>query len=254
MKKSLVRARGLGLFPHANQAADAHAAFAAVDFEHALRRLATVNGEHRVAQIPVAEAVVDGSAVVDEAEGYTGIPQDHARHGIADQRALVLRLFQKCPPHGDVEEQVAHDDGRPLGAADLAHGHILSALDAQARAGLLLFGARAHLHAGDGGDGRQRLAAKAERADIVELRRVCQLGGGVVLKGQAHLPRLDAAAVVRDAQIGDPAFADLYRHGSRAGIQRVFHQFLDHGRRPFDDLAGGDASDRRRVQYANGHG
>ena len=59
---------------------------------------------------------------------------------------------------------------------------------------LLLFGARAHLHAGDGGDGRQRLAAKAERADIVELRRVCQLGGGVVFKGQAHLPRLDAAA------------------------------------------------------------
>ena len=164
-----------------------------------------------------------------------------------------MRLFQKRPPRRDVEKEVAHDDGRPLRAADLAHGHPLPALDIQARARFLFLGSRGHLHASDGGNGWQRLAAEAERAYIIQLRRIRQFGGGVVLKGEADLPRRDAAAVVCDAQVADAAVADLHRHRCGAGVQRILHQLLDHGRGPFHDLAGGDAPDGRRVQYANGH-
>ena len=253
-EKSLMCARGLGLFPHADQPANAYASLVAVDFEHAFRSLAAIDGEDGMAQIAVAKAVVDRAGVVDEAEGYIGIPEDHPRHRIADERAFILRLFEKGPTHGDVEKQIAHDDGRSFRATDLAHAHILSTFDDQARAGILLFCSGGHLYAGDCGDRRQRLAAKAERANIVELRGVGEFGRGVVLKGQAHLSRLDAAAIVRDAQITDTAFADLYSHGGRAGIQRVLHQFLDHGRGPFYNFAGGDAPDSGRVEYAYGHG
>ena len=206
-----------------------------------------------MAQIAVAKAVVDRAAIVDEAERDLRTAEDHARHRVVDERALILCLPQKRSSHGNVEEQIAHDDGRPLRAADLAHGHVPPALHVQPRSRFLRLGARGHLHAGDGSDGRQRLAAKAERANIIQLLGSDQLGGGVVLKGQTHLPRLDAAAVVSDAHIADAAVAYLHCHGGGAGVQRIFHQLFDHRRGPFDDLAGGNASDRRRVQNANGH-
>ena len=86
-------ASSLGLFPHANQPANAYASLVAVDFEHAFRSLTAIDGEDGMAQIAVAKAVVDRAGVVDEAEGYIGISEDHPRHRIADERAFILRHF-----------------------------------------------------------------------------------------------------------------------------------------------------------------
>src|SRR5690606_16040669 len=38
-----------------------------------------------------------------------------------------------------------------------------------------------------------------------------------------------------------------------AGVQRVFHQFLDHGRGAFDDFAGGDLVDEGVGELADAH-
>ena len=54
----------------------------------------------------------------------------------------------------------------------------------------------------------------------------------------------DAAAVVADADQADAAFLEVDVDAARAGVERVLDQFLDDGRRPFDDFAGGDLVDQ----------
>ena len=63
----------------------------------------------------------------------------------------------------------------------------------------------------------------------------------------------DAAAVVAHADQADAAFLQVDLDAARAGVERVLHQFLDHGRRPFDDLAGGDLVDQGVGELADGH-
>ena len=252
-EEHLMRPRGLRQLADADHAANARAALRSVDLDHLLRLLA-VHGEQRVAQIAVAKAVVDRGAVVDKAHRHARIADQQPRDRVADQTALVGRLLQKCPAHGDVVEQVAHDKRRAIRAADLLHAQVLPAVDMDPRAGILTPRARRHLDVRDRRDRRKRLAAEAEGPDVVELVRRLQLRRRVVLKRQPHLPRLDAAAIVRHAQIIDSAAADLDGDGRRARVERILHQFLDHRAGPLDDLARRDAADRGRVQYPNRHG
>ena len=62
-----------------------------------------------------------------------------------------------------------------------------------------------------------------------------------------------AFAVIGDAD--QPAAAAIGEHvdAARAGVERVLDQLLDHARRPFDHLAGGDAVDDGLGQLADGH-
>ena len=64
----------------------------------------------------------------------------------------------------------------------------------------------------------------------------------------------DAAAVVADADQAHAAFLQVDVDAARAGIERVLDQFLDHGRGPFDDLAGGDLVDQGVGELADRHG
>ena len=91
-------------------------------------------------------------------------------------------------------------------------------------------------------DGRQRLAAKAERADRQQIVAV-ELRGRVALDREFEIGAGHALAVVGDAD--QPAAAAVGQHvdAVRAGIERIFDQFLDDARRPLDHLAGGDAVD-----------
>jgi hypothetical protein len=50
----------------------------------------------------------------------------------------------------------------------------------------------------------------------------------------------NAAAVVGDGDAFDAAFFQPHGDLGGARVECVFQQFLDHGRRPFDHLAGGD--------------
>ena len=51
------------------------------------------------------------------------------------------------------------------------------------------------------------------------------------------------AAVVGDFDQLEPAGVEPDRDLRRAGIERIFHKFLERARRPLDDLARGDAID-----------
>ena len=112
--------------------------------------------------------------------------------------------------------------------------------------------ARLHGQMRDRADRGQRLAAKAERADVEQIV-VGELRGGVPLDGKREFVRRHAAAVVVDAQqrqaAGDGDHVDL----RGAGVDGVLDQFLDDGRRPLDHLAGGDAIDGLRRELADRH-
>ncbi len=72
-------------------------------------------------------------------------------------------------------------------------------------------------------------------------------------QGQRQFILVDAAAVVTHPDALPAALLDIDLDAAGTGIQAVLQQFLDHGRRPLDDLAGGDLVDQLRGQYLNTH-
>jgi len=110
-----------------------------------------------------------------------------------------------------------------------------------------------HVQAGHGADRRQCLAAKPEGFDVHQVV-AGQLRGGVPLDRQGDLLGGHAAAVVGHRDQRPPAVAHGHVDVPGAGIQGVFHQFLDRRRRALDHLAGGDPVDQGLGQAADGHG
>ena len=74
----------------------------------------------------------------------------------------------------------------------------------------------------DFGDRRQRLAAKAERADAEQVVGVGDLAGGVAGDRQRQVVRRDAAAVVDDADQVGPALPQRHVDPRRPGIDACF--------------------------------
>ena len=66
------------------------------------------------------------------------------------------------------------------------------------------------------------------------------LAGGVTGHGQFQFAGGDARAVVLHADAALAAVLQKHVHARGAGIQTVFHQFLDHTGRALHHLAGGD--------------
>ena len=92
----------------------------------------------------------------------------------------------------------------------------------------------------DRGDRRQRFAAESHRPDRREIVGTANLARGVALYRKPRVFRLHAFAVVLDPYVLLAAELGMDRDALRAGVDRVFDQFLDHRRRALDDLAGGD--------------
>ena len=70
---------------------------------------------------------------------------------------------------------------------------------------------------------------------------------------QGQLFGCHALAVIGDRQQCPPTIAQIDVHPRSASIQRIFHQFLERGRRPFDHLTGGNLIDQVLGQDAQGH-
>jgi hypothetical protein len=92
-------------------------------------------------------------------------------------------------------------------------------------------------------DRRQRLATEAQRADAEQVVGVAELAGRVAGECQRQVVRLDAPAIIDDADQVGAAVLDLDVDPPRAGIDAILEQLLDDAGRPFDHLAGGDLAD-----------
>ena len=133
----------------------------------------------------------------------------------------------------------------------LSHASAVAKLDAGSR-----FRTRRSGRAHDPGNGRnagQRFAAEPQGGNRVQILNRGKLARGVVAEGQVQFIGRNAAAVVGNADLGNSAFADGDDDTGRAGVQRVFHQLLDHRCRAFDDLAGRDLGGDVRGKLLDGH-
>ncbi|MCZ7607083.1 MAG: hypothetical protein M5U25_13635 [Planctomycetota bacterium] len=181
--------------------------------------------------------------------GRDGLQQlDH----VAELGGVAL---QPAAPRGHVEEQVAdfdHRAGGPRGLADFA-GLAAGTLELQ-RHGRVA-GAGGDARAADALDAGQRLAAEAVGQHPEQLLDTAELAGGVGLEGQLQVFGVHADAVVGHADQGLAGVHQLHVHAGGAGVQGVFHQFLDHAGRAFHHLAGGDlVGELGRQQLDAGHG
>jgi hypothetical protein len=68
------------------------------------------------------------------------------------------------------------------------------------------------------------------------------------LEREAHFVRRHAEPVIRHLDQLEPAGVEADADLSRAGVERIFNEFLKRARRPLDHLAGGDAIDELRRQ------
>ena len=191
-------------------------------------------------QLPVAGGVEGFGAVLDEFERNIRMGQGQMLHESRHGGGLGAVLLHEFQPGGGVVKQVPDDDGGPLRCAGLLHGAGHAPLQVQrgAGSGPLLPGQ--NIGAADGGDGRQSLTPEAQGADPAQVLGGAQLAGGVAEERGGQLLRGDAAAVVRHPDEAHAAPLELHRHGGAMGVDGIFHQFLHHAGRPFDDLTGGD--------------
>jgi hypothetical protein len=73
------------------------------------------------------------------------------------------------------------------------------------------------------------------------------------LDGQIELVGGHAGAIIGNSDQRPAAVTQHDLDVARAGVDRVFDQFLDGGGRALDDFAGGDAVDHDRRQLADLH-
>ncbi len=113
--------------------------------------------------------------------------------------------------------------------------------------------ARGDAEFGHRADRGQRLAAEPERADRQQIL-VVEFRGGMAVDRERQIGMAHAAAVVGDADPPPAAAIGEDVDPAGAGVDGVLHEFLDHARRTFDHLAGGDAVDDLFGKLADGHG
>ena len=177
-------------------------------------------------------------------------PLEHSQH------VLVLGALgsQELAARRHVEEQVAHLDARSrrmrgrCGARERA----VTRLDTPGVLGLVR--SRREREPRHGSDAGQRLAAKSQGGDALEIIERCDLAGRVPGEREADFLRLDPDPVVTHPNEPAAAALELNVDARGAGIERVLHELLDHGGGTLDHLAGGNLVDELVVENLDGQG
>ena len=170
-----------------------------------------------------------------------------------DLRELGALGAQELAARRHVEEQVAHLDRR-AGRVRFRRRAAQHAVERRHRGReRRVRGPRDHLHPRNRGDARQRLAAEPERAHRLEVLDAADLAGGMAGERERQLGGRDAGPVVTHPDQLGAAALDLDLDRTRAGVEAVLDQFLDHRRRALDHLAGRDLVDELLGQDTDGH-
>ena len=139
----------------------------------------------------------------------------------------------------------------PRAERDLIAMQHFAAGDLHAGAGGLFIRAGFEQQPRHRGDGRQRLAAKAQRGDGEQVFHVPQLAGGVPLEGQQRIVAQHPAAIVGDPDQPPSAAFHLDAQHCGAGVQRIFQQLFHYRSGPFHHLARRDLVGHLIGKHAN---
>ena len=217
-----------------------HIAAAAGDGQQAKGEIPPHGGVDGRQQLAVAGSVQHLLPIPQQLEGHVGMAQGQMLHHAGHRRTLGAVLLHELHPGGGVVEEIPDADGGALRAAGRLRLAGLAALQMERRAHLRTGGAGKDIHTADGGDGGQRLAPEAQRADGRQIGGGTELAGGMAQKGGGQLLRRNAAAVVGDADVGQAAVLDLRHDGGGARVDGVLQQLFDDAGGTLHHLAGGD--------------
>ena len=223
-----------------------------VDGNESCRELPAVDGVDRRFDSAFTRSGKGLLPVSDEAEGYLGMGESHSVDDGGNGIGFRHVFFEEFHSRRDVVKEVAHDDGGALGATGFIVGYLLAAVNGVGTA-CALSRAGQHIHLGNRRNRRQGFAAEAEGADTGEIILGAHLAGCVAQKGNRHLVKWDAAAVIGNSHIGDAAVLYLDRDGGGTCVDGIFHQFLYDRRGTLDHLSCRDKLRDVLVQYFNRH-
>jgi len=194
------------------------------------------------------------AAVVDERERDLGIAECQRREKRRDPRKLGGRRTQIVAAHGDVFKKRLDGDARTERRRRRLRFRYGSIEGVDGVADFTSSGARDQANACNGRDARQALAAKPERRDAFQVGGPSELARRMARERQTEFLARDPRAIVEYFDRVESAARDRDGDPPRARVERVFDQFLNDRKRPFDDLARGDLPDRRFVEKPDHEG
>jgi hypothetical protein len=162
-----------------------------------------------------------------------------------------LRGAQEFAAHRRIEEQLADLERRADWTTAGAHLTHPASDHLQFRAGLSVRRTATDQQLTHFRHGCQGFPAESQRAHLKQIVRDADLAGRMAGHRQRQLVGPDAAAIIADANQFAPPLLHRHVDVGRAGIDRVFQQFLDDTGRPLNHFARRDLVDDARRQRAN---
>ncbi len=201
----------------------------------------------------VARGELQLAVLGDNGEGNIGTRQREPTHGFDHGGGFGALGFQELQARGRREEKIAHLDARTFRERSRAQRRLIPAIHTHFER---IFGTARAADDGkmrDRADGRQRLAAKAERRNVQQIVAV-ELRGGVALHCEREIVRAHTGTVVGDADQFAAATGNDDLNLARPCVERILHKLLHDRGRALDDFAGGNAVDEGFGKLADGHG
>ena len=236
--------RPFGIVVVAVQAANRH---------HLLRHLQPINLHQHARQLTVAGRSEDLATLAGHAESNLRIGQRillQQVQAVADLRVAALQELQAGRHRA---EEIAHRQRRPDGRSGGSHIRQRAVLRANLRPLVRVAVPAEQGHIRHGCDTGQGLAAKAQRANMLQIVDLRHLARRVARQGQGQLICGNTRAIIRHADQLQAAIHQLHANLRCAGIDAILNQLLHDRGRALNHLAGGNLSGDIGRELANGH-
>ena len=166
--------------------------------------------------------VQDLAPVMTQPHGYRMVSEPEPLDLTQDMAEFGGRRAHELAPRRHVIEQIAHLHARADRVGRGLQGALYAAIVRNLPRLLEFEVARDHAQARDGGNRGQRLAAKAETGDILEVLERRDLAGRVACECERKLIGAQAAAIVAHANQSEASALDVDVDVPRARVERVF--------------------------------
>ena len=184
---------------------------------------------------------MDGTLIVAQAEPHLEVTESQALDDFFKMAEFGFLGTQKFASCRRVEKQIPHFDSGPLRVSG-RHNHRIhiTTLCLHRPTGSAVIRAGGQIQAGHGTDTGQGLAAKAQGGHPFQVIQIMDFTGGMACDGQRQIVFFHPRAIVPNPDQLDATLLHFHIQAPGAGIQAVFQQFFDDGRRALHHFTGSD--------------